>query len=99
MQTPAKTSLRNSSDCLGHPSPNGWSEYCDGSCLHQRTPHAHAERPTGKYALHIGSDHYEGGVYVLVYRNGLFLTQAHERDAAAAVRAARRNVRVARRCL
>ena len=59
--------------------------------------HPHTARPAvGSYSVRIMVE--SQGVYCLVYRNDVLVTQSRQRDAASAVREARRYVRNARHC-
>lgn len=55
-----------------------------------------ARPAVGSYSVRVMAE--SEGTYCLVYRNDVLLTQSRQRDAASAVREARRSVRNARHC-
>ncbi len=57
-----------------------------------------AQPAVGSYALTVAVDGHSGQTIAIVSRNGVRLTGARAQNAASAVREARRNVRLARRC-
>ena len=76
--------------------PGDWTsnDGCCGICAVHRNDHE--SRKAGTYQLHV-TDSYGLMSYCTVYRNGQLITTVREGSAGAAIRAARRNVRNARK--